>query len=205
MGFKFSHDRLILSLSPQKYQNFQNTSLLRFRFGHNRLFLTSFLWDLNSAMTVYLIEIQIGLRLFNPNNFILLFRLGHDRLSHYELDSATTIYLTKIQIQPRPFNPNSLSPRFRFGHYYLILSLSPKKYQNFQITSLGIQIRPWPFNPISFASKISKFPKYLSFGIQIWPRPFHPISFTSKIWIFFKNLSPRFRFGHDRLFLIAIL
>ena len=48
LGFKIGHDRLILSLLPQKYQNFQNTSLLGFKFGHDHLPHQ----DSNSAVTI---------------------------------------------------------------------------------------------------------------------------------------------------------
>ena len=121
------------------------------------------------------------------------FRLGYDYLilttSLRYSNLAAIVSHIGNQIRPRPFNPNRLSSTFRFGHYCLILSLSPKKYQNSQNTSLGIPIRPRPYNPISFASKISKFSKYVSRGVQIWPQPFNPISFASKISKFSKYLS----------------
>ena len=51
---------------------------------------------------------------------------------------------------------------FIFGGGCLILSLLPQKYSSFQNASLKIYIRWWSFNLVSFASKISKFSKYLS-------------------------------------------
>ena len=40
LGFKFGNDHLILPLLPQKYQKFQNTPLLGFKFGSDHLILS---------------------------------------------------------------------------------------------------------------------------------------------------------------------
>ena len=82
-----------------------------------------------------------------------------------------------IQFQQRQFNPIAFASKvsifkipllgFGFGNDHLILLLLHKKYQVFQNTSLGIQILQRPFNPIAFASKVSKFSKYLSWDSNL--------------------------------------
>ena len=65
-----------------------------------------------------------------------------------------------------------------------------EKYPNFQNTSLlGFKFDSHCLI-LSFASKVSKFWKYLSLWIQIQQWPFYPISFASKVKKFSKYLSP---------------
>jgi len=154
-------------------------------------------------MTAYLTEIQIGPQLFNPNNLSPIFRVGHDRSSHWESNSATTIYLTKIQIWPRPFNPNNLSPWFIFGHYCLIPSPSPKKYKNFKNISLvGFKFGPNYFILSLLPQKYQYFQDTSLLGFKFGHDRF-VLSFSSQKYQFKKkkkkNLSPTFRFGHDHL------
>ena len=90
LGFKFGHDHLILSLLPQKYHIFQDTSLLGFKFSHDSLILSLF-WDSNLAGP------------FNPISFAS------------KISKISKYLSLGIQIWQRPFNPISFAstiPKF---------------------------------------------------------------------------------------------
>ena len=54
---------------------------------------------------------------------------------------------------------------FKFDSHCLILSFASKVSKFWKYLSLWIQIQQWPFYPISFASKVKKISKYLSLEI----------------------------------------
>ena len=98
LGFKFGHDHLILSLLPQKYHIFQDTSLLGFKFSHDSLILSLF-WDSNLAGP------------FNPISFAS------------KISKISKYLSLGIQIRQRPFNPISFASTIPKFSKYLSLRI----------------------------------------------------------------------------------